>query len=183
MRESLETEGECQAYHRLTLAPTLRSEGKGIAKELTRGLLGGVPHPSSRRGADICVLEGSEARPVSGHRVGKLWLPFSALFIFVRWSFPRKVPCQSSKFGLADPREKGTCPCLCGKPCSEAGEGSSEQLISPCPLDNFLGPLLSLFLQAHQSQLWKACYHSPLSEHGQKSRALQSPVERQRGLG
>lgn len=123
MRESLENEGEGQAYPRLTRTPTLRSEGKGIAKELTRGLLGGVPHPSSRGGANICVLEGSEARPGSGHGAGKLWLLPWALFMFVRWSFPRKAPCQSSKFGLADPRVKGTCPCLCGKPCSEAGVG------------------------------------------------------------
>lgn len=141
--ESLENEDEGQAYPGLTRAPTLRSEGRGIAKELTRGLLGGVPHPSSRGGADICVLEGSETRPGSGHGVGKLWLLLWALFMFVRWSFPRKVPCQSSKFGLADPRVKGTCPCLCGKPSrvQKQGRGGSEQLFSPCPLDNFLGPL------------------------------------------
>jgi hypothetical protein len=110
---------------RLTLAPTLRSEGRRIAKELTRGLLGGVPHPSSRGVADICVLESSEARPVSGRGVGRLWPLLCALFICVRfvWSFPGNVPCQSSKSGLADPRVKGTCPCLCGKQCSEAGAG------------------------------------------------------------
>lgn len=102
----------------LTLVPTLRSEGRGIAKELTRGLLGGVPHPSSRRGADICVPEGSEARPASGHG-GR-----SAMAVlFVPWSSPRKVPCQSSKSGWADPREEGTCLCLCGRQCSEAGAG------------------------------------------------------------
>lgn len=135
--ESLENEGEGQAYPRLTRTSTLRSEGRGIAKELTRGLLGGVPHPSSRGGADICVLEGGEARPGSGHGVGKLWLLLWALFMFVRWSFPRKVPCQSSKFGLADGRVKGTCPCLCGKPRSEAGVGRGGSV----PEDNFLGPL------------------------------------------
>lgn len=142
MRLSLENEGGCQAYTRLTLAPTLRSEGRRTAKELTRGLLGGVPHPSSRRGADICVLESSAARPVSGHGVGRLWPLLCALFMcsFV-WSFPRNVPCQSSKFSLADPRVKGTCPCLCRKQCSEAGAGSSEQLISPPSSGQLPGPL------------------------------------------
>lgn len=101
----------------LTLVPTLRSEGRGTAKELTRGLLGGVPHPGSKRGADICVPEGSEAGPASGHGVGVWWL------LFVPWSSPRKVPCQSSKSGLADPREEGTCLCLCGRQCSDAGAG------------------------------------------------------------
>lgn len=164
--------------------------------------MGGVPHPSSRRGADICVFEGSVARPISGHGVGNLWLLFCALFIFVRWSFPRKVLCQSSKSGLADPREKETCLSLCGKPCSEAGT-----LTSHCSLDHFLGPLFSLLPQAHQRQpgscgrccrrwpsalvcpgalAWVRGALSSLSAppgHRQKGQALRSPVDGRRGLG
>lgn len=60
-------------------------------------------------------LESSVARPAWG------WLQSSlgrrpvhafacpCLFCSGRLLFPRKVPCQSSKFGLTAPREKETC--------------------------------------------------------------------------
>lgn len=137
-----------------------------------------------------------------------LWLLFCALFIFVRWSFPRKVPCQSSKFGLADPRGEETCLCLSVQRGSEAGGGSSEELISQVS-GQLPGPL-RLFPQAHQRKLgsqakpWKvllkmsypsvyqgalawlrgalSCLSAPL-EHRQKSQALQGLVEGPEGPG
>lgn len=97
-------------------AIALRSQGRGITQELKRGLLGGVPHPSSRTGADVSVsLDGSVARPISG------WLKVAGEETWARlcvhlvcvlfWLllFPREVPCQSSKSCSADPRERETC--------------------------------------------------------------------------
>lgn len=125
--------------------------------------------------------------------------------LFVPWSSPRKVPCQSSKSGLADPREGGlVCACVEGS-VETQGQGSSEQIVSPCPLDGFLGPLLSLFPQAHHRGLgrWGRCAEvrypsvykgawgwvrgsfpslTELPEHRQKSQERQSPVEGHRGL-
>lgn len=140
---------------------------------------------------------------MSGHGVGNLWLLFCALFIFIPWSFPRKVACQSSKFGLADPREKETCLCLCGKQHEKW-----ERAALSSSLTGTTSWPLSLFPWAHQSQLGRAVVEgatedeltlrlpgstglgegalSSLSappEHRQKSQALLSPVEGHSGLG
>lgn len=108
-------------YTGLLRFPPWRAREGGLPRTNKRGLLGGVP-PKFKRGADMCVIEGDAARRTSGHGVGNLCLPLCALFVFVHWSFPRKVPCQSSKFSLAEPRGKETCLCLCRKQCSEASQ-------------------------------------------------------------
>lgn len=137
---------------RLTLVPTLRSEGRGIAKELTRGLLGGVPHPSSRRGADICVPEGSEARPASGHGVGERWL-----FYLFLGPLPGKFLVKAPSLARLIRGKRGLV-CACAESSvQKQGQGGSEQIVSPCPLDGFLDPLLSLFPQAHHRQRGKVC--------------------------
>lgn len=184
----------------LTLVPTLRSEGRGTAKELTRGLLGGVPHPGSKRGADICVPEGSEARPASGHGVGVWWL----LCLFLG-PLPGKFLVKAPSLAWLIRGKRGlVCACVEGSVQTQ-GQGSSEQIVSPCPLDGFLDPLLSLLPQAHHRGLgrWGRCaevrYPSVYKgawgwvrgsfpslrappEHRQKSEERQSPVEGHRGL-
>lgn len=70
--------------------------------------MGGVPHLSSRKEANVLVAGNSVARRAWGWLEsllgGKPVCLCVFLFVFCAgcFLFPRKVPCQSSKFGLAD---------------------------------------------------------------------------------
>lgn len=136
---------------------------------------------------------------MSGHGVGNLWLLFCALFIFIPWSFPRKVACQSSKFGLADPREKETCLCLCGKQhekweraaLSSSLTGTTSYSLGHTKVSSGRAVVegatedeLTLRLPG-STGLGEGALSSLSAppEHRQKSQALLSPVERHSGLG
>lgn len=132
----------------------------------------------------------------------------------VRWLFYLFLGPLPGKFlvrapslaGLIPGKRELVCACVEGS-VQKQGQGSSEQIVSPCPLDGFLGPLLSLFPQAHHRGLgggrWGRCaevrYPSVYKGaqgwvrgsfsslrappgHRQNSQAPQSPVEGRWGL-
>lgn len=130
----------------------------------------------------------------------------------VRWLFYLFLGPLPGKFlvrapslaGLIPGKRELVCACVEGS-VQKQGQGSSEQIVSPCPLDGFLGPLLSLFPQAHHKGLgcWGRCaevrypsaYKGALGwvrgsfsslrappGHRQNSQAPQSPVEGRWGL-
>lgn len=130
----------------------------------------------------------------------------------VRWLFYLFLGPLPGKFlvrapslaGLIRGKRELVCACVEGS-VQKQGQGSSEQIVSPCPLDGFLGPLLSLFPQAHHRGLgcWGRCaevrypsvykgaqgwvrgsFSSLRAQpgHRQNSQAPQSPVEGRWGL-
>lgn len=100
-------------------APALQSGNGNCPRANKGGFWVGFPTQVQEEEQTSVSLDGSVARPGWGWLqslcVGNPGMPlYVPVFSSGRQSFPRKVSCQSSKFGLAYPREKETCLHLCG---------------------------------------------------------------------
>lgn len=92
-----------------TLVCSSPCPGKGNCPRTKKGGIWVVFPTQVQEEVLTCLMESSVARP--GGWVGNAHaFVFSCLcFVSGRQRFLGKVPCRSSKFGLADPRERQTC--------------------------------------------------------------------------